>query len=73
LRHFFPQWNAWLDQLPDSRDQEAITYPRRFLACWGILLHVLQLGSRRQLDYQLRPNNGATEQWGQDPNRRAGE
>lgn len=54
MRHFFPQWNAWLDQLPDRRDQEAITYPRRFLACWGILLYVLQLGSRRQLDYELR-------------------
>lgn len=54
LRHFFPLWNTWLDQLPDSRDQDAITYPRRFLACWGILLYVLQLGSRRQLDYQLR-------------------
>lgn len=54
LRHFFPPWNAWLEQLPDSRDQEAITYPRRFLACWGILLYVWQLGRRRQLDYQLR-------------------
>ncbi|MBV9124462.1 MAG: hypothetical protein JO112_13965 [Planctomycetes bacterium] len=54
LRHFFPLWNTWLDQLPDHRDQDAITYPRRFLACWGILLYVLQLGSRRQLDFQLR-------------------
>jgi hypothetical protein len=54
VRHFFPLWNTWLDQLPDRRDQEAIIYPRRFLACWGILLYVLQLGSRRQLDYQLR-------------------
>jgi len=54
LRHFFPLWNTWLDQLPDSRDQDALTYPRRFLACWGILLYVLQLGSRRQLDCQLR-------------------
>lgn len=54
LRHFFPLWDTWLDQLPDSRDQDAIVYPRRFLACWGILLYVLQLGSRRQLDYQLR-------------------
>lgn len=54
LRHFFPQWNTWLDQLPDRRDQDAITYPRRFLAGWGILLYVLQLGSRRQLDYHLR-------------------
>jgi hypothetical protein len=54
LRHFFPQWNTWLDQLPDSRDQDAITYPRRALACWGILLYLLHLSSRRQLDYHLR-------------------
>jgi len=54
VRHFFPDLNAWLDQLPDSRVQEACTYPRRFLAWWGILLYLLQLGSRRQLDYDLR-------------------
>ena len=54
LRHFFPLWQTWLDQLPDRRDQDAILYPRRFLACWGILLYVVQLGSRRQLDYQFR-------------------
>jgi hypothetical protein len=54
LHHFFPCWRAWLDELPDSRDQDAVTYPCRFLACWGLLLYVLQLGSRRQLDYQLR-------------------
>jgi hypothetical protein len=54
VRHFFPDFNRWLDRLPDSRDQEAITYPRRFLAWWGIHLYLLQLGSRRQLDYDLR-------------------
>jgi hypothetical protein len=54
VRHFFPLFNTWLDQLPDRRDQEAITYPRRLLAWWGLLLYVLQLGSRRQLDYDLR-------------------
>jgi hypothetical protein len=54
VRHFFPDLNAWLDRLPDSRLQEACTYPRRFLAWWGILLYLLQLGSRRQLDYDLR-------------------
>jgi hypothetical protein len=54
VRHFFPQLNAWLDRLPDTRVQEACTYPRRFLAWWGICLYLLQLGSRRQLDYELR-------------------
>jgi hypothetical protein len=54
VRHFFPDFNRWLDQLPDSRDQDAIIYPRRFLGWWGIALYLLQLGSRRQLDYELR-------------------
>jgi hypothetical protein len=33
---------------------EACTYPTRFLAWWGLCLYLLQLGSRRQLDYDLR-------------------
>ena len=54
VRHFFPDLPEWLDRLPDSRDQDASTYSRRFLAWWGISLYLLQLGSRRQLDYDLR-------------------
>jgi hypothetical protein len=54
VRHFFPDFNAWLDRLPDTRVQDACTYDRRFLAWWGLHLYLLQLGSRRQLDYELR-------------------
>jgi hypothetical protein len=54
VRHFFPQRNAWLDLLPDTRDPEACVYPTRFLAWWGLALYLLQLGSRRQLDDELR-------------------
>jgi hypothetical protein len=54
VRHFFPDFNTWLDRLPDSRLQEACTYDRRFLAWWGLHLYLLQLGSRRQLDFELR-------------------
>jgi hypothetical protein len=53
-RHFFPRLNAWLDRLPDTRAREACTYSTRFLAWWGLALYLLQLGSRRQLDYDLR-------------------
>lgn len=53
VRHFFPQFNDWLQRLPDTRDQDACTYETRFLAWWGILLYVLQLGSRRQLNFRL--------------------
>lgn len=54
VRHFFPDFNAWLDRLPDTRIQDACTYDRRFLAWWGLHLYLLQLGSRRQLDFELR-------------------
>ena len=54
VRHFFPELNAWLDRLPDTRLQPACVYPTRFLAWWGLGLYLFQLGSRRQLDFELR-------------------
>ena len=51
--HFFPDWNDWLDRLPDRRDPEAVVYETRFLGWWGVALYLCQLGSRRQLDYDL--------------------
>jgi hypothetical protein len=59
VRHFFPDLNAWLDRLPDTRDPQACTYPTRFLAWWGLLLYLLQLSSRRQLDFQLNTDGPA--------------
>jgi hypothetical protein len=53
VRHFFPQLNDWLDGLKDTRDQDAITYSTRFMGWWGIALYLFQLGSRRQLDFEL--------------------
>jgi hypothetical protein len=52
-RHFFPDLNRWLDRLPDTRVPDACT-DKRFLAWWGLHLYLLQLGSRRQLDFELR-------------------
>jgi len=45
--------------LPDRRDQDAITYPRHFLAWWGILLYLLQLQARRNLDFDLSSDSHA--------------
>jgi hypothetical protein len=56
VRHFFPELNHWLDQLPDTRDPEAVTYPTRFMGWWGLGLYLFQLGSRRQLDFELDSN-----------------
>jgi hypothetical protein len=52
-RHFFPYLNDWLQAVPDTRLQEACVYETRFLAWYGILLYLLQLSSRRQLDFKL--------------------
>jgi hypothetical protein len=53
VRHFFPHFNDWLQDLPDSRAPELCVYQTRFLSWWGILLYLLQLGSRRQLNFKL--------------------
>lgn len=54
LRHFFPQFDRWLDEIPDTRFLPFVVYDRRFLLWWGLLLFVFKLRSRRQLDYDLR-------------------
>ena len=54
VRHFFPRLNAWLDDVPEPRCPERLTYHRRFLLWYGLLLFVGKLGSRRQLDFKYR-------------------
>jgi hypothetical protein len=53
VRHFFPDLNDWFQKLPDQRDPDACVYETRFLVWWGVALYLLQLRSRRQLDFQL--------------------
>jgi hypothetical protein len=53
FRHFWPEFNQWLDGVPDSRFLPLVVYDKRFLIWWGISLYLFQLGSRRQLDFDL--------------------
>jgi hypothetical protein len=53
VRHFFPDLNAWIDEIPDPRFAPLVIYHKRFLLWWGLSLFLCKLGSRRQLDYQL--------------------
>jgi hypothetical protein len=39
--------------VPDTRFSPLIVYDKRFLIWWGISLYLFQLGSRRQLDFDL--------------------
>jgi hypothetical protein len=59
VRHFFPEFSAWLNQLPDTRYVPLIEYHQRFLAWWGILIFGLGLGSRRAADQDLRDSECA--------------
>lgn len=54
IRHFWPGFNEKLNQLPDTRFAPFVEYHKKFLAWWGLLLFCLKLGSRRQLDFDLR-------------------
>lgn len=40
--------------MPDTRFQPLVVYHRRFLIWWGLSLFLFKLGSRRQLDFDLR-------------------
>jgi hypothetical protein len=51
--HFFPDLNAWINQIPDPRFLPLVVYHKRFLVWWGLSLFLCKLSSRRQLDYQL--------------------
>ena len=53
IRHFFPEFNAWMDAIPDPRFQPFVVYHKRFLLWWGLSLFLCKLGSRRQLDCEL--------------------
>jgi hypothetical protein len=53
VRHFFPDLEAWMDDVPDPRFQPFVIYDKRFLLWWALSLFLFKLGSRRQLDFEL--------------------
>jgi hypothetical protein len=57
--HFFPDLNAWINQIPDPRFLPMVVYHKRFLVWWGLSLFLCKLSSRRQLDYQLNTDGPA--------------
>ena len=54
VRHFWPEFNGWLEALPDTRHQPFVVYDAKFMAWWGLSLFLCKLESRRQLDFDLR-------------------
>jgi hypothetical protein len=59
IRHFFPDLNAWIDEIDDPRFPPLVVYHKRFLVWWGLSLFLCKLSSRRQLDYQFNSDGPA--------------
>jgi len=53
LRHFWPDLNQWIGELPDSRFEPFVTYDKKFLIYLALGLYWFRLGARRKLDYEL--------------------
>src|SRR5437879_3005407 len=53
IGHFFPDSTDWLDDSPEHRDPDRLTYQPRFPTWIGLFLFLGKLGSRRQIDFQL--------------------
>jgi hypothetical protein len=54
IRHFFPDFNDWLDEFPDPRHPERSEYDKRFLLGCALMLFLCKLGSRRAGDFHFR-------------------
>jgi len=44
IRHFWPEFNQWLDRIPDSRFLPLVIYHKRFLIYWGLQRGDVRLG-----------------------------
>jgi hypothetical protein len=57
--HFFGSWQTIFRGVTDGRNPDLISYPLASLLCTGVLLFLFRLGSRRQIQYQLRENGAS--------------
>jgi hypothetical protein len=59
VQHFFGSWQTIFRGVTDGRNPDLISYPLASLLCTGVLLFLFRLGSRRQIQYQLRENGAS--------------
>ena len=56
IQHYFRNWATIFGGVRDVRNPNWITYPLEALLCAGVMLFTFRLGSRRQINHQLRDN-----------------
>ncbi len=54
VHHFFPQFSHWLQMIKEPRNEASITYSSATMIWLGLLLFILKLGSRRQINTHFR-------------------
>ena len=53
MKQFFPSFNNWLNRIDDPRQHGYIKYSFGEISWIGILLFLLKIGSRRQINFQF--------------------
>ena len=56
IQHYFGSWETIFSGVRDGRNPKWITYPIEGLFCAGVLMFLFRLGSRRQINHQMRGN-----------------
>jgi len=57
VRHYFPRFNEWLEELTDIRNQDLITYQRQTIVWAGLLALLTKREARMQIGRQMREGN----------------
>jgi hypothetical protein len=64
IEHFFGSWETIFGGVRDARNPDWITYRLEGLLCAGVLMFLFRLGSRRQINHQLRDNGASQAKFG---------
>jgi len=54
MSHYFPEFNEWLKEISDPRDQEAIVFDRETQIWTGIILFLTKRGARKKISDEMR-------------------
>ena len=54
IEHFFPDFNDYLKELTDPRNQDKIIYKKETMMWSGLLMFINKLGSRHQITQRMR-------------------
>lgn len=63
VKHFFGGWDKIFGEVSDPRVENLLTYPLSSLLFTGMLMYLLRLGSRRQINFDFRNNENVEEKF----------